>query len=240
MGIKSSIVAAALIVSVPLQVLAEDGGSSAVIIAKLRAAASARGLPPDIAEAVGFVETAFDPSQIGAAGEIGVMQVMPMTAAGLGFVGTNAELADVDVNIRYGTRYLASAWVLAGHDLCRTLNKYRAGHNSDTLSPASVAYCRRALAYLASKHSEIAEGVETPIVARASTGDAPQAAGTSGKGAGRATGFWAREEARVRTLRAKVKERWALIAAHNARVEQSGARATRKTAQLAAELRALR
>jgi soluble lytic murein transglycosylase-like protein len=59
-------------------------------------------LPPDIAEAVVFVESSFDASLVGGVGEIGLMQVRPETAALLGFRGTTAELAKPEVNIRYG------------------------------------------------------------------------------------------------------------------------------------------
>ena len=209
--------------------IAQDAPSADVpaIIAKMHKAAVARGLPPEIAEAVGFVETGFDPSRIGAAGEVGVMQVMPPTAAQLGFAGTNAELADVDTNIRYGVEYLAAAWSLAGHDLCRTLNKYRAGHGSESMSPASASYCQRARAYLASIHSPLGEGAVATLddVVGTRPRSAPLRDGP---------GFWKREQARVRMLDAKVKARWALIAAHNARVD-AGRRSLARTAELTSE-----
>ena len=230
-------VLAAVLASGPLAALAEPAPQTAVLISKLRAAAQARGLPPDIAEAVGFVETGFDPSRIGAAGEIGLMQVMPDTAAMLGFRGTNAELADVDVNIRYGVRYLAAAWELAGHDLCRALTKYRAGHGAESMSERSVIYCRRARGYLASLHSPLAAGADP--IAYASPGDDGKASRRPAPvGRERGERYWAREEARVRALDAETKARWALIAAYNARVQASGPSRAKK-ARLVAELRAL-
>jgi hypothetical protein len=56
-------------------------------------------LPPDIADAVTAIESGYDPGAIGDAGEIGLMQVRPETAAMLGFNGDLAELARPDVNI---------------------------------------------------------------------------------------------------------------------------------------------
>ena len=175
--------------------VAEPSSATSQIVAKLRAEAAARRLPPDVAQAVGYIETGFDPTRIGAAGEIGLMQVMPQTAAMLGFAGTDAELADVDTNIRYGVNYLATAWRLADNDLCRALTKYRAGHGAEFMTAKSIAYCRRARTYLAGLHSSLAEGV------------LPQAQSEDGK-----ADFWTRHRARVQRLDAKVKARWAALA----------------------------
>jgi soluble lytic murein transglycosylase-like protein len=120
--------------------------------------AKARGLPVEIADAVARVESGYEPSAVGAAGERGLMQVMPPTAAMLGFKGGAAELADPETNIRYGVEYLAGAWKLANGDLCRALMKYRAGHNEERMSPLSVEYCRRARSHLASIGSPLGEG----------------------------------------------------------------------------------
>lgn len=103
--------------------------------------AAESGLAPEIAEAVMFVESGYDPSSVGSAGEIGLMQVMPSTARMLGFTGTSTELAEPAVNIHYGVVYLAQAWRLAGGDLCTTAMKYRAGHGETRFSALSVRYC---------------------------------------------------------------------------------------------------
>lgn len=106
------------------------------------------GLPPDVANAVIAIESAYDPSRIGSVGEIGLMQVRPGTAAMLGFQGSDADLAKPEVNIHFGVTYLAQAWRLASGDLCRALMKYRAGHGEEAMSPLSVRYCQRAQAVL--------------------------------------------------------------------------------------------
>jgi soluble lytic murein transglycosylase-like protein len=64
------------------------------------------------------VESGYNPDEIGASGEIGLMQVLPSTARMLGFTGTLAELAAPQTNARYSVAYLAQAWRLAGGDLC--------------------------------------------------------------------------------------------------------------------------
>jgi soluble lytic murein transglycosylase-like protein len=101
-------------------------------------------LPADIAEAVVFVESGYNSAVIGSAGEVGLMQVQLETAAMLGFKGNATELAEPDLNIHYGVLYLSRAWRLAGGDLCRTLMKYRAGHDEEEMNPRSQVYCNRA------------------------------------------------------------------------------------------------
>ena len=112
--------------------------------------AEPRGLPPQIADAVMKIESGYNPGARGAAGERGLMQVMPPTARLLGFSGTDDGLGDPETNIRLGVRYLAEAWRLAGGDLCTALMKYRAGHNETRFSVLSVRYCVAARTHLAS------------------------------------------------------------------------------------------
>ena len=119
-------------------------------------AAERRGIPPALGHAVASVESGWNPDAQGAAGEVGLMQVMPATAAMLGFRGTLAELADPATNVRLGVQYLGDAWFLARGDLCMALMKYRAGHGEDAMSPLSVDYCARVRAYLASAGSPLA------------------------------------------------------------------------------------
>lgn len=103
--------------------------------------AAQSGLAPEIAEAVMAVESGYNPSVVGAAGEIGLMQILPSTARLLGFSGTLAELAEPATNIHYGVTYLAQAWRLAAGDLCTAVMKYRAGHGETRFSFLSVNYC---------------------------------------------------------------------------------------------------
>ncbi|CAL76063.1 hypothetical protein; putative transglycosylase [Bradyrhizobium sp. ORS 278] len=124
--------------------------------------ASAEGVPPAIVDAVMAVESSYVPTVVGLDGEIGLMQVMPSTARMLGFTGTAEQLADPAANIRYGTKYLAGAWRLAGGDLCTAAMKYRAGHGETRFSYLSIAYCLRIRSHLA------AQGVQV-------SGDVPQA-----------------------------------------------------------------
>jgi Transglycosylase SLT domain len=103
--------------------------------------AAQQGLEAEIAEAVIAVEGGFNPGAIGAAGEIGLMQILPSTARMLGFVGSNADLAVPETNVHFGVIYLAQAWRLAGGDLCTAVMKYRAGHGETRFSYLSLNYC---------------------------------------------------------------------------------------------------
>jgi hypothetical protein len=122
----------------------------------VRQEAQQRGLPPEVADAVAQVESAYNPNAVGTVGEVGLMQVRSTTAGMLGHSGTVAELHEPSTNVRYGVRYLAEAWKLANGNLCRALMKYRAGHGEERFSERSVEYCRRARAHLASLGSPLA------------------------------------------------------------------------------------
>ncbi len=183
-------------------------------------------LPPDIAEAVVFVESSYDASLVGGVGEIGLMQVRPETAAMLGFKGNTAELAKPEINIRYGVAYLSRAWRLAHGDLCRALMKYRAGHGEEVMSPLSVTYCNRAHARLAAMGSPYAGPGPWPAVAAPSLPVASADQRPSGQfvpptnvyanyrrgtpAASRA--FWAAHEARVRAITARIESKWRRVA----------------------------
>lgn len=120
-----------------------------------KCAADSANLPPQIAVAVIEIESNFNPNARGAAGEVGLMQVMPPTARMLGFSGSLEQLKNPETNIDLGVQYLADAYRLAEGDLCTTVMKYRAGHGESRFSVRSVDYCRKARAILSREGYEV-------------------------------------------------------------------------------------
>ena len=192
-------------------------------------------LPPDIAEAVVFVESRYDSTVVGGVGEIGVMQVRPETAAMLGFRGTTAELAKLEINIHYGVMYLSRAWRLADGDLCRALMKYRAGHGEEIMSARSRIYCNRARNRLVAMNSAFASpdavAAMAPMAEPAPVAAPVAAASANSKPKSKATlrpkdvyaslrqgtpaasrAYWAAHEARIRTIKAQIESRWKRVA----------------------------
>lgn len=108
--------------------------STADVKAQISATASAAGVPPSIALAVAQQESSFNQSARGAAGEIGVFQLMPGTAASLGVNPT-----DLTQNIQGGVNYLAQMYAQFG-DWPTALAAYNAGPGnvSKGIIPAST------------------------------------------------------------------------------------------------------
>jgi Transglycosylase SLT domain len=166
------------------------------------------GLDPALIDAVIKVESDYRPDTIGAAGEIGLMQVRPSTVRLLGFDGTDQELAEPATNIRLGVTYLAKAWSLAQGDLCKALMKYRAGHGEDRMTPLSVEYCRRAREHLSVQGRQVAEG--TVVAGTSSAGiQTIRAKIPAIDRRLRGQAFWTVHDARVRAITAMVHQRWA-------------------------------
>jgi transglycosylase-like protein with SLT domain len=194
-------------------------------LSALNRAAEENGLPPALADAVAFVESGYAADAAGADGEVGLMQILPTTAALLGHSGDRADLFEPRTNIRYGVLYLAQAWQLANGDLCRALMKYRAGHGEERMSALSVRYCARVRAYLASIGSSLAALEVPPAVAlqglnvasaprlrtAALTARAPtprwRLPGRPGRPRTEADSrrFWAEHQARIRAINARLR-----------------------------------
>ncbi len=140
----------------------ERGAGRGAFRAIIAREASSAGLPPELVDAVMAAESGYNPSAVGADGEIGLMQIMPATARMLGFVGSAEELGLPEINIHFGAKYLAGAWRLAGQDICTTAMKYRAGHGETRFSFRSVDYCKRIRAHLAAAGFPVTGSVPPP------------------------------------------------------------------------------
>lgn len=121
------------------------GGYSALIARH----AAANGVPFELADAVVRIESRYNPRAYNA-GALGLMQIKARTARGVGFRGPDSALFEPETNIRYGVRYLAQAYRLAGGDLCGTVMRYQSGHYARGMSAANRAYCSKARIIMAS------------------------------------------------------------------------------------------
>lgn len=133
-----------------LDTSAQKGGPNATLRSRIAAHAKAAGLPAELAEAVVRHESRFNPKARGRHGEIGLMQIKPQTARGLGYSGSAAGLYDVETNLKWGMAYLAGAYKLAGGDTCGTILRYNAGHGATRMNRISRAYCSEVTTYVAS------------------------------------------------------------------------------------------
>jgi soluble lytic murein transglycosylase-like protein len=99
------------------------------------------GVAVDLAHAIVKVESNFEASARGRAGEIGLMQIKPATARMMGYSGTAKGLYDPETNIKFGMMYLAKAQELSDGTTCGTILKYNAGHAAKRMNPVSKRYC---------------------------------------------------------------------------------------------------
>lgn len=104
--------------------------------------ASENGLPYGLADAVVRLESRYNPAARNGP-NMGLTQINFRTAQSLGYQGTAAGLLDAETNLRYGLKYLAKAYQLAGGDTCGTILRYQFGHRTTTMTSASRAYCAK-------------------------------------------------------------------------------------------------
>lgn len=89
--------------------------------------ARAAGVPASFVHAVVKRESNYNPNAKGGSA-LGLMQIKPATARGLGYQGDAAGLFDPAVNLRYGVAYLAGAYKTAKGDLARAYGYYNRGY----------------------------------------------------------------------------------------------------------------
>jgi soluble lytic murein transglycosylase-like protein len=111
--------------------------------------AVAHGVPLELAHAVVRVESNYNPRATGSDGTVGLMQIKPRTARGLGFAGSVRELYNPKTNLEWGIRYLAGARKLAKGNVCQTVLKYQGGHGAKRMTNASAVYCGKVKTHIA-------------------------------------------------------------------------------------------
>jgi soluble lytic murein transglycosylase-like protein len=92
----------------------------------IEVAAKNQKLPTALVHAVITAESAYDPNAISTAGAVGLMQLMPQTAARYGVKNRK----DPNANISGGTRYLKDLLGMFDNDLVLAIAAYNAGENA--------------------------------------------------------------------------------------------------------------
>ena len=105
--------------------------------------AYSEGVPVVLAKAIVKVESNFQADATGAAGEVGLMQIKPATARGMGYNGTVEGLYAPETNLLWGMKYLAKAHQLAKGNTCGTIVRYVGGHGATKMTEHTKKYCTK-------------------------------------------------------------------------------------------------
>lgn len=89
--------------------------------------AQINGIPADLVHRVVQRESSYNPAARNGP-YYGLMQLLPQTAGTMGYRGGPEGLLDADTNLRYGTRYLRGAWMVADGDPDRAIMWYARGY----------------------------------------------------------------------------------------------------------------
>lgn len=103
-------------------VSAERLPSDSAYLDTIQRAAQKYGVDPKLVSAVAEVESGFNPNAVSSAGAVGIMQLMPETAASLG-----VNPYDAQQNIEGGVHYLRQLMDAFPGDLRRAVAAYNAG-----------------------------------------------------------------------------------------------------------------
>lgn len=109
--------------------------------------AAANNVPVALADAVVRVESRYNPRARNRA-NLGLTQISHRTARGIGYSGSAAGLLEADTNLRFGIKYLAMAYRMAGGDVCGTIMRYQSGLGARRMNGANRAYCGKVRALM--------------------------------------------------------------------------------------------
>ncbi|WP_293863115.1 lytic transglycosylase domain-containing protein [uncultured Alsobacter sp.] len=111
--------------------------------------AAANGVPFALADAVVRIESRYNPT-VRHGGAVGLMQIKPQTARGLGYSGGAQGLLHPETNLRWGMLYLAQAYRMSKGETCATVMRYQSGHGATRMNGANRVYCAKARTIMAS------------------------------------------------------------------------------------------
>ncbi|HEY8380714.1 MAG TPA: transglycosylase SLT domain-containing protein [Microvirga sp.] len=129
--------------------VAQDAVRAAGLKPVIARYASEHGIPFALADAVVRIESRYNADARNGP-NVGLTQINTRTAQSLGYAGPVAGLFDPETNLRFGLKYLAQAYRLAGGDTCGTILRYQAGHRAQTMTKDAQAYCSRVKTIIAS------------------------------------------------------------------------------------------
>jgi hypothetical protein len=109
------------------------GGSAANVVAMIKTMAPQYGVPTWFALRIAKIESGYNPTLRGRAGEYGVYQMKCPTARGLGFEGDCSGLADARTNVRWGLAHLSAALKSSGGNLHLAASKHNGGLGRKTI-----------------------------------------------------------------------------------------------------------
>ena len=127
-------------------------------------AAREASLDPALVHAVIHVESRYNPAARSPKGALGLMQVMPATAARYGVADTTRSVA---VNLRVGTRYLRDLLDLFGDRVDLALAAYNAGENAVVRYGERIPPYRETQAYVPAVLEKYREWRDPPPAAPA-------------------------------------------------------------------------
>ena len=127
------------------QAAESPGGRYHALIARY---AAENGVPLPLAHAVVEKESGYNARATGR-GTVGLMQIKPATARGIGYRGSTEGLYDPATNLQWGMKYLGGAHKLGGGDTCGTALRYQGGHRATRASAMTRRYCAQLKAIMA-------------------------------------------------------------------------------------------
>ena len=119
-----------------------DAAKAAALQPLIARHASDNGLPYELADAVVRLESRYNAGARNGP-NMGLTQINVRTAQSLGYRGEASGLLDAETNLRYGLRYLARAYRLAGQDTCGAILRYQFGLRAQAMTGASRTYCAK-------------------------------------------------------------------------------------------------
>ncbi len=109
------------------------------VMAMIKSQAPSYGVPTWFALRIAKIESGFNPSVRGKAGEYGVYQLKCATARGVGFRGNCSGLLNASTNVRYGLKHLSLAVRSSHGNLKLAASKHNGGLGRKRLVPRYVA-----------------------------------------------------------------------------------------------------